>query len=69
MTQYRPSGENPISWSGREDFVELYLPMVVVDLGDRIVILRVLVELNKGHRLEIVLDIEDALPSAQPHDG
>jgi hypothetical protein len=56
--------------SGREDLVECHLPVVIVDLGDRVLIRRVLVELQTGHRLEVVLRVEDDLTPAQPdHSG
>src|SRR5215831_15867610 len=69
MQQKRPSGEKADLVTRRENLVEFHLPMVVVDLGDRVVVGRVFVELNEGHRLEIVLGIEDDLAAAQPDDG
>src|SRR4051794_8546235 len=55
--------------AGRENLVECHFPVVVVDLGNRIVVRRILVELNESHRLEIVLGVEDALAAAQPYYG
>ena len=55
--------------TGREDPVEFYFPVVSIDLRDRILIRRVLVELQEGHRLEVLLGIEDDLAPAQPDHG
>src|SRR5262249_28262420 len=54
--------------AGGEDLVELHLPVIVVDLGDGILAGGGLVELEKGHRLEVVLGVEDQLPAAQSDD-
>src|SRR6516164_11316287 len=55
--------------AGREDLVELHLPVVVVDPGDRVLVLRVLVELQESHRVEIAFRIEDDLSTTQPDYG
>ena len=55
--------------AGREDLVERHLPVIVVDLLDRVLVRRILVELEESHRLEILFGVEDDLASAQPHDG
>ena len=53
----------------RMDLVEDDLPRVLVDLLDLVLVLRILVELQEGGRLEILLGVEDADATAQAHDG
>ena len=53
----------------RVDLVEHDLPGVLVDLLDRILVLRILVELQEGRRIEILLRVEDADAAAQAHDS
>ena len=57
-------GGEPDLMTGREDLVELHLPVVVVDPGDRVLVLRVLVELQESHRVEIAFRIQTDLPTA-----
>ena len=45
--------------AGREDLVECHLPVIVVDLDDRVLVRVVLVELQECHRIEIIF----------PHQG
>ena len=52
----------------RVDLVEDDLPRVLVDLLDLVLVLRILVELQEGGRLEVLLGIEDADAAAQAHD-
>src|SRR6188474_2462539 len=59
MHRKRPSGADFVA--GREDLVERDLPVVVVDLLDRVLVRRILVELEKGHRLEILLGVQNRL--------
>ncbi len=51
----------------RVDLVEHHLPGVLVDLLHWILALHVLVELQEGHRFEILLRVKDADAAAQPH--
>ncbi len=54
--------------SRRVDLVEHDLPRVLVDLLDLVLVLRILVELQEGGRLEVLFGIEDADAAAQAHD-
>ena len=69
MHRKRPSGENPISWPGRKNLVERDFPVVVVDLLHRILVRRILVELDEGDRREILFGIENDDAAAQANHG
>src|SRR5262249_10971562 len=49
------------------DLIEDDLPMIVIDFFDRILVLRILVELQERDRIEVVLRVENADAAAEPH--
>ena len=57
-------GREPDLMARREDLVELHFPVIVVDLGDRVLVRGVFVELQESHWIEIAFRIKNDLSAA-----